>query len=103
MGVVYDSVFSFKVRVSNIINSSLFKFLSLAVVKVLNGAIVACYTAVNLGGFAAVGAVVLLAVNIAVVFAYGISGRKGVIGKLVILGNLSYESCRRLPIGKLFA
>lgn len=87
---------------TDVVNLAVFIFLGLAVVPVLNRTIVSGNTAVYLGGFSANGALFLLARKISVAFADRIGGGNGVVGKLVILGNLANEGGCRLPVGKLF-
>ena len=87
----------------DIIDFALFVFLSLAVVPVLDGAIVAGDTAVDLGGGAAVGALEFFACDVAVVAAYGVSGRKSIIGQLVVICDLSDKVGGSSPIRQLLA
>ena len=90
-------------RMWNIVNLTVFILLSLTVIPVLNGAVIACNTAVNLSLFAAFGANKLLACKVSVILTYRICGRHRVIRKLIILRYLADKICRRLPVGKLFA
>lgn len=86
---------------ADIINFSLLKFARLAVVPVLNGSVIAGYTAVNFAGSAAFGASEVFAGNIAVFLTYRIGRRNRIIRKFIVFGNLSDESSRSLPVWKL--
>ena len=74
MSVVNGSILFFKVGIEDIVNLSVLELLRLTVVEVLNGAVVTCDTAVNLGIVTAIGTVVFLTRNITVVATYGICG-----------------------------
>ena len=87
----------------NVVDLSVLILLSLTVVPVLNGTVVAGDTGVDLGLLAALGAGELLACDIAVGSADRVGGRHGVVGKLVVFGDLSDEGRGSLPVGKLFA
>ena len=87
---------------NGIINLSVLVFLRFTVIPVLNGTIVASNTAVNLGLFTAMGAGINLACDVTVTLTYRVCGRKGIIRKLIIFGNLANKICGSLPIGELF-
>ena len=80
----------------NVVNLTLLVFLSFTVVPVLNGTIVTCDSAVNLGCLATIGTGVNLALNVAVVLTYRVGGRKGVVGQTIVLSNLLNEICSSL-------
>ncbi len=90
--------------VENFINLSFLELFGLAVVPVLNGAVVARYTRVNFRGFAANGAFELFADKISVVFADGIRRGKGVVRELIIFPQSFFnERGGCLPVGESFA
>jgi len=78
-------------------------FLALAVVPVLDGAVVAGYAAVYLCGLAAVGAGEVLARKVTVGGAYGVCGREGIVGQPVVVRNGLYQLCGGFPAGQLLA
>ena len=94
---------SMEVRALFGIHLTVFIFLSLAVIPILYGAVIAGYTGIDLRGFAAFGAGEMLTLDIAVILTYRIGRGKSVIRELVILGDLADKVCRCLPIGELFA
>ena len=92
-----------QVGVADVVHLAILELLRLAVVPVLHRAVVAGDAAVDLGAFAALGADRHLAGQIAVVLAHGIGGGQGVIGQLIVLGDLTHQLSRRLPIRQLLA
>ena len=86
-----------QMRGLNIVDLSLLELLRLSVVPVLDGAVVARNTAVNLGLCAAVVALVVLAGDVTVILADGVGRAEGVIRQLIVLGDLANEVCSRLP------
>ncbi len=89
--------------VGHVVFPPVLELLDLAVVPVLDGAVVAGYTAVHLGRLAALGAGELLAHKVAVVLADGVGRGHGVVGQLVVLRDLAHEVRRRLPARQLLA
>ena len=87
----------------DIVDLSVLEFLRLAVVPVLNGAVVAGDTAVDFGLSSAYRAGVLFAAQISVILAYRIGRGQRVVRKLIVVRDLLDESRRRLPVGELFA
>ena len=92
-----------EMRTADIVDHTVLVLLGLAVVPVLDRAIVTCDAAVDFRLLAADRACELLACQIAVVLAHGISRRHCVIRQLIVLGNLADKVCRSLPVGKLLA
>ena len=90
-------------RVVDDVFPALLVLLGLTGVPVLHGAVVAGDAAVDLGGLAALRAGEMLAADVAVVLADGVGGREGVVGQLVVLGDLAHEVCCGLPARQLLA
>ena len=92
-----------QMTVRNVVDLSVLEFLRFTGIPVLNRTVVTGDTAVDLGLAAAFRAGVNLSGYVAVVGAYRIGRRKGVIGKLVIFGNLADKVGGCFPIRQLFA
>ena len=86
-----------------LVGLTLLEFLGLAGIPVLHGAVVTGDTAIDLGGFAALGAGELLTIEVTVVLADRIGGGDGVIGELVVFGDLSHQVCCGFPARQLLA
>ena len=88
---------------ADVVLAALLVLLRLACVPVLDGAVVAGDAAVDLGVLTAVGALELLAAQIAVILADGIGRGEGVVRELVVLSDLADKICCGLPARQLLA
>ena len=90
-----------QVAPAHVVDPPVPELLGLAVIPVLDRAVIAGDTAVNLRGLSAVGAGLLLPRQIAVVPADGIGGAHGIIGQLVVFRDLPHQVGRGLPVREL--
>ena len=80
------------------------KFLSLSVIPVLHRTVVSRNPAVNFRLLSrSTGHLYCSPVQIAVTLTDRIGGRHGIVWQLIVFRNLSYQRCRRLPVGKFLA
>ena len=88
---------------ADIVDLSVLVLLGLTVVPVLDRAVISRDTAVNLRLCSADRACKLLSCQISVFAAYGIGRRHRVVRQLVVFGDLAYQICCSLPVGKFLS